>query len=70
MADFCQQCSVELFGEDYKELANLGQGRKLEPGMGWIVLCEGCGPTVVDEDGKCILECCEKHGGKSEAHNR
>lgn len=62
MADFCQQCSIEIFGEDHRELAGLGKGVMLDTGEGWAVLCEDCGGTVVDEDGKCIAEWCGKHG--------
>lgn len=63
MADFCQQCSIELFGEDYKELAGLGDGSKLEEGKGWVCLCEGCGLTVVDDNGACLsLHCTMNHG--------
>ena len=63
MADFCQQCSMDLFDEDYKDLAGLGDGSKLEDGQGWCCLCEGCGPTVVDDDGVCLsLNCMKNHG--------
>jgi len=70
VADYCQQCSIELFGEDHRELAGLGpEGQTLEPGYGWSVLCEGCGPTLVDDDGKCIAKCDLNHasnGGPAE----
>jgi hypothetical protein len=59
MADFCKQCSIELFGKDFGELANLGKGRELEPDHGWLVLCEGCGPIYVDEEGNCLSVDCE-----------
>jgi hypothetical protein len=63
MADFCHQCSIELFGEDFKQLAGLGDGSKLEPDYGWPALCEGCGPTIVDDEGKCLYaDCMRKHG--------
>ncbi len=49
MADFCQQCSIEMFGEDGRDLAELCKdGEKI------MVLCEGCGPTFVDHAGRCI----------------
>ena len=51
MADFCRQCSLALFGEDFGDLANLGDGRDLGPGEGWPALCEGCGPILVDIEG-------------------
>jgi len=65
MADFCQQCSMELFGEDFKDLANLGDGSKLEEGQGWVCICEGCGPTIVDDNGVCLsLHSEMNHGGE------
>lgn len=60
MADFCQQCSVENFGEDMRDLAGLGE---TADGMGWGVLCEGCGMTTVDNSGRCIADWCPEHGG-------
>ena len=65
MADFCKQCSIELFGEDFEELKGLGDGTPLEEGQGWVTLCETCGPTIVDDDGKCINPDCEVHGEQS-----
>jgi len=54
---------MDLFAEDYKELAGLGDGSKLEEGKGWVCICEGCGPTVVDDDGVCLsLHCMMNHG--------
>lgn len=47
MADFCQECSDEMFGEDFKDLAALcADGETVE------VLCEGCGFITVDWLGK------------------
>lgn len=59
MADFCKQCSIDLFGEDFRDLAGIGaaRGEELEPGSGWIALCEGCGPTLVDDNGVCMGHC-------------
>ena len=65
MADFCQQCSIEAFGEDFKDLADLGPADDLKVGHGWFALCEDCGPTVVDQEGQCISKHCDKkHGEK------
>lgn len=52
MADFCKQCSIDFFGEDCKDLANLGECNKDE---GFSVICEGCGLILVDKDGNCIM---------------
>ena len=63
MADFCRQCSLEIFGKDTQELAGLGDGRELTEGHGWRALCEGCGPAIVDDEGRCISPwCLERHG--------
>lgn len=62
MADFCKQCSEELFGEDNKDLAALMLPEKYKDGYGAVAICEGCGDTVVDVNGKCIAVWCEKHG--------
>mgnify|MGYP003127626062 CR=1 FL=1 len=59
MADFCKQCSIDLFGEDCGDM-KLGP---LEPEHFWPVLCEGCGPTMVNEEGECVYANCDlKHG--------
>lgn len=62
MADFCKQCSIELFGEDCKELAGLGEPlteEELKQGYGFPALCEGCGCCLVDNEGVCLGgECC------------
>ena len=56
MADYCKQCSTDLFGKDYKNFAGL-----VPPGGRLVdVLCEGCGPTTVDPTGKCVGSC-ERH---------
>ena len=69
MADFCKQCSMEHFGEDLKDLANLGSTpltkEELSNGIGFTVLCEGCGFIIVDNDGKCMDPTCEKHKSKT-----
>lgn len=61
MADFCKQCSIEIFNEDFRGLAGLNEA-PLEKGFGVMALCEGCGPTTVNEEGECIDKFCEKHG--------
>jgi hypothetical protein len=64
MADFCKQCSIEIFGKDYKELAGLGDGTPLLEGQGWSALCEDCGFIVVNDEGECITPICSKQHGK------
>lgn len=67
MADFCKQCSIKNFNEDFRNLHNLGGERVLPEGMGWPVVCEGCGPTYVNDEGECISKhCLEEHAEKKE----
>ncbi len=58
MADFCQQCSFELFGDDFKELAGLSTEEDTKNGLYPVVICEGCGYIQVDHEGKCVSEDC------------
>jgi len=62
MADFCKQCSEELFNEDFGDLANL-----CEPSHHIYALCEGCGKTIVNHAGVCVDTNCMKHHGASHA---
>ena len=55
MADFCRQCTRKLFGVDAHDYGNL---KPLEPGMGYPVLCEDCGPIYVNDQGECISHTC------------
>lgn len=43
MADFCRDCSISIFGDDSRDLADIGDN------VG--VLCECCGPIQVDING-------------------
>ena len=56
MADFCAQCTFEILAEmpDLNDMT--GEGDRL-------VLCEGCGPIVVDSDGFCVSpgDCFSQH---------
>lgn len=54
MADFCMQCSEEMFGNDHKELANQCTLADNVKGLFAVVLCEGCGPCQVDHEGRCV----------------
>lgn len=62
MADFCKACSVNMFGEDFKELANITQVAAWQEGKAVTVLCEGCGPVQVDPDGNCVSTDCLEQG--------
>lgn len=56
MADFCKQCSIEQFGEDFGDLAGLAD---LDNEV--LAICEGCGFIEVDCEGNCIAPCCDLH---------
>lgn len=58
MADFCLQCNLDLYFGPYSDFDGMGDP---PPGKGWLVLCEGCGPTVVDGRGMCIAADCRDH---------
>ena len=63
MADFCKQCSEELFGFDGKDLRGLITVKEWEDKLDIQVICEGCGVTRVDPEGACISTTCkEEHG--------
>ena len=53
MADFCQECSIDTWGEDTRDMAGLCKN-----GGAATVLCEGCGLINVDVNGKrlCVLK--------------
>lgn len=51
MADFCKECSIETFGQDFKDLANISTPKDTEKGLYCFVLCEGCGSILVDHTG-------------------
>jgi hypothetical protein len=64
MADFCQQCSIDLFGEDGGDLAGLVTADEAAKGLGVYVLCEGCANAFVDHVGRCHSNhCLYRHGG-------
>lgn len=54
MADYCKQCSEEIFGHDFEDHANITHRADTEAGQYATVICEGCGPTQVDHEGGCI----------------
>jgi len=56
MADFCQQCALDIFGEDIGDLAGISTAADTEASLFPIVLCEGCGPVQVDHMGRRIHE--------------
>jgi hypothetical protein len=62
MADFCKQCSIEIFCEDFRDLAGCSKPEDTAKGMFAPVICEGCGLVYVDHEGKCVGgKCLKKH---------
>lgn len=57
MADFCKQCSIEVFGADYGDYKGLQTEGQTKDGYRMSALCEDCGPTFVDHTGKCCGPC-------------
>jgi len=63
VADFCNQCAKDHYFEP-GDLAGLGPLKEREA---WQVICEGCGPTMVNNEGDCVSHyCLKKHGKKIE----
>lgn len=70
MADFCFQCTVDMFFTPPGDLAGL-----CEEGQIVNVICEGCGCGVwVDYEGWCVTSDCPEHGdmapGRAEVYER
>jgi hypothetical protein len=60
MAEFCRQCAQELDFEP--NFVGLVSEDDVMEGFGALVLCEGCGPTIVDHTGRCISpDCLRQH---------
>lgn len=64
MADFCSQCSIDLFGEDSGDLKGLTTEEDIKNGLYAMVLCEGCGPIQVNHLGHCVSTNCMRHHNK------
>ena len=52
MADLCQQCALDTWGEDIGDLAGLSTPDDTAARRYPIALCEGCGPIQVDHTGR------------------
>ena len=63
MADFCKQCSIEQFGQDFGDLSGLCTEMDNEHNLYPTVLCEGCGPTQVNYLGECVATGCSHEQG-------
>jgi len=65
MANFCKQCSIEIWGEDTRDLAGITDEKTWAEGKAAVVICEDCGFIQVDPDGSCISDDCLKQHGKT-----
>lgn len=63
MADFCRQCSIDMFGGDCGDLSGL-LDKYGDDKTKWLasVICEGCGFVQVNHLGECVSEDCLEHG--------
>lgn len=65
MASFCQQCSLDVWGKDRRDFVGLTKEEDQKRGFYCFVICESCGPTYVDKEGKCVgKHCYENHASK------
>lgn len=63
MASYCKQCSIDNFGQDYDDWTGHSTKEDTARGLFAGVLCEGCGPCLMDHEGRCVSpDCLEKHG--------
>lgn len=70
MADFCKQCTLDLFGPDVpNDMAGISTPEDTENGLFACVLCEECGCCQVDHTGKCISDDCFHEHGKQDDGN-
>jgi hypothetical protein len=60
MSEFCKQCSILIFGEDFGNLKGISKPEDAEKNIYPIVICEGCGPIQVNPEGECISNDCLK----------
>lgn len=56
MADFCAQCA-HPYPSDFAGIPWDDGAEPLAWDMGYPVICEGCGPTLVDHEGNCMGGC-------------
>lgn len=56
MADYCKQCSINIFGKDHEDLKGIAK-----PHAAIGAICEGCGYTNVNHEGVCCGPCMIDH---------
>lgn len=63
MADFCAQCTDELFGPELpNDFVGMTTKEQTLNDRFITVLCEGCGLVQVDHEGVCVTDCMRHHG--------
>ena len=62
MPGYCAACSLELFGEDRGDFRCRVSKDDWAKGRAANVVCAGCGATLVDPDGHCVANDCDKAG--------
>ncbi len=63
MADFCKQCSEDMFDKDFGDMQGMSNEDHTLIGLFATALCEGCGPIQVNHLGECVSkDCTKKHG--------
>lgn len=62
MADFCNACSREHFGEDFGDLQGITPEKAWVDSEACSVICEGCGSIQVDPKGNCVSQDCDLAG--------
>lgn len=50
---------MDIFGKDFRELADFSTAEDTAKGLYTCWICEGCGPIQVDHDGHCVSEDCD-----------
>lgn len=53
---FCADCSIIIFGRDFKDFAGLITEEKEAEGYGMLVFCDNCGEIYVNSQGEKITE--------------
>ncbi len=56
MADFCNQCKVELGLNQEHDSSDYPDYGPLAASQGWAVICEGCGYILIDREGNCVVQ--------------
>lgn len=66
MADLCRQCMLEIYGpetaDNEGDLVGVTTPEEWRRGIANVAICEGCGPTLVDDKGNCVHKGCDKAG--------